>query len=80
MTVDLQVMGQRHRDIKNGLTVPPQIKLSNIIDMATKAALDSASIHERQEPTFGNLHGHVKGMEDLSIRSHNGPPISSIRR
>ena len=36
LTVDLQVLGQRHRDIKNGMTVPPQIKLSNVLDIATK--------------------------------------------
>jgi L-lactate dehydrogenase (cytochrome) len=38
VTVDLQVLGQRHRDIKNGLTVPPELKLKNILDMATKPA------------------------------------------
>ena len=36
LTVDLQVLGQRHRDIRNGMTVPPQIRIKNIIDMATK--------------------------------------------
>lgn len=65
LTVDLQVMGQRHRDIKNGLTVPPQIKLSNIIDMATKPRWVS-SILGAKSRTFGNLAGHVKGMDDVN--------------
>ena len=38
LTVDLQVLGQRHRDIKNGMTVPPEIRIKNIIDVATKPA------------------------------------------
>jgi len=65
LTADLQVMGQRHRDIKNGLTVPPQIKLSNIIDMATKPRWVS-SILQAKSRTFGNLAGHVKGMDNVN--------------
>ena len=38
LTVDLQVLGQRHRDVKNGLTVPPEIRFKNVIDIATKPA------------------------------------------
>ena len=64
LTVDLQVMGQRHRDIKNGLSVPPKIKLSNIIDMATKPRWVS-SILSAKSRTFGNLDGYVKGMEGV---------------
>ncbi len=65
LTVDLQVMGQRHRDIKNGLTVPPQIKLSNIIDMATKPRWISSMLNAKSR-TFGNLAGHVKGMDNVN--------------
>ena len=36
LTLDLQVLGQRHRDIKNGMTVPPELRIKNIIDIATK--------------------------------------------
>ena len=43
LTVDLQVLGQRHRDIKNGMTVPPEIRLRNVIDIATKPPGRSAS-------------------------------------
>src|SRR5207302_10666495 len=39
LTVDLQVIGQRHRDLKNGMSVPPEIRLSNLIDIATKPVL-----------------------------------------
>ncbi len=65
LTVDLQVLGQRHRDIKNGMTVPPEIRLANIIDMATKPAW-AWSVLKSKSKTFGNLAGHVKGMENVT--------------
>jgi L-lactate dehydrogenase (cytochrome) len=65
LTVDLQVLGQRHRDIKNGLTVPPEIRIRNIIEIATKPAW-ALSIARGKRRTFGNLAGHVRGMEDVS--------------
>ncbi len=65
LTVDLQILGQRHRDIKNGMTVPPQIKLSNLIDMASKPRW-ALSILQGRSKTFGNLAGHVKGMEGVN--------------
>jgi L-lactate dehydrogenase (cytochrome) len=65
LTVDLQVLGQRHRDIRNGMTVPPQIRLKNIIDMATKPEW-VFSILKGKSKTFGNLAGHVKGMDDVT--------------
>jgi L-lactate dehydrogenase (cytochrome) len=65
LTVDLQVLGQRHRDIRNGMTVPPQIRLKNIIDMATKPEW-VFSILRGKSKTFGNLAGHVKGMDDVT--------------
>ena len=43
LTVDLQVLGQRHRDIKNGMTVPPEIRLANIIDIAHQAGLGAGA-------------------------------------
>jgi L-lactate dehydrogenase (cytochrome) len=57
-------MGQRHRDIKNGMTVPPQIKLANVIDIATKPRW-AWSVLNAKSKTFGNLDGHVKGMEGV---------------
>jgi L-lactate dehydrogenase (cytochrome) len=65
LTVDLQVLGQRHRDIKNGMAVPPEIRLSNILDIASKPAW-AMSILKSKRKTFGNLAGHVKGMENVT--------------
>jgi L-lactate dehydrogenase (cytochrome) len=64
LTVDLQVLGQRHVDIKNGLSVPPALKIKNLINMATKPRW-AASVLLGKRWTFGNLHGHVKGMEGV---------------
>ena len=65
LTVDLQVLGQRHVDVRNGLTVPPAMKIRNIIDIATKPAW-AISILRGKRKTFGNLAGHVKGMENVN--------------
>jgi L-lactate dehydrogenase (cytochrome) len=64
LTADLQVLGQRHCDLRNGMTVPPEIKLRNMIDIATKPAW-AMSILRGKRRTFGNLAGHVRGMEDV---------------
>ena len=65
LTVDLQLLGQRHRDIKNGMTVPPELRIKNIIDIGTKPAW-LWSILNSKSWTFGNLAGHVKGMEKIN--------------
>jgi L-lactate dehydrogenase (cytochrome) len=65
LTVDLQVLGQRHRDVHNGMTVPPEIRIKNIIDIATKPAW-AWSVLNGKRKTFGNLAGHVKGMENVN--------------
>jgi L-lactate dehydrogenase (cytochrome) len=65
LTVDLQVLGQRHCDVRNGMTVPPQIKLANIIDIAGKPAW-ALSVLRGKRKTFGNLAGHVRGMENVN--------------
>jgi L-lactate dehydrogenase (cytochrome) len=65
LTVDLQLLGQRHRDVKNGMTVPPEIRIKNIIDIGTKPAW-LWSILNSKSWTFGNLSGHVKGMEKVN--------------
>ncbi len=64
LTVDLQVLGQRHIDIKNGLSVPPALKIKILINMGTKPGW-VFSVLSGKHWTFGNLHGHVKGMEDV---------------
>ncbi|KTT17318.1 alpha-hydroxy acid oxidase [Pseudacidovorax intermedius] len=65
LTLDLQVIGQRHKDIKNGLTAPPRPTLKNILNLATKPrwVLGMARTERR---TFRNLVGHVKGVSDMS--------------
>ena len=63
LTVDLQVLGQRHRDIKNGLSVPPKMKIANLIDIATKPGW-IISVLGAKRRTFGNIVGHVEGVAD----------------
>ncbi len=65
LTVDLQVLGQRHRDIKNGMTVPPELRIKNFIDIATKPAW-ALSVARGKRKTFGNIAGHVRGMDDVN--------------
>ena len=65
LTVDLQVLGQRHRDIRNGMTVPPEMRLGNIIDIARKPRW-ALSILKSKSKTFGNLAGRIEGMEDVT--------------
>ena len=68
LTVDLQVLGQRHRDIKNGLSVPPEIRIKNIVDIATKPAW-ALSVVRGKRKTFGNIAGHIRGMENVNSLS-----------
>src|ERR1700733_10237477 len=65
LTVDLQVIGQRHADIKNGMTVPPEWTLSKFFDFATKPAWVSGVLRGKRR-TFGNLVGHLKGTDDIT--------------
>ena len=65
LTLDLQIMGQRHKDLKNGLSTPPKLTLKNIANMATKPrwCLNMLGTQRRK---FGNIHGHVEGVTDMS--------------
>ena len=65
LTVDLQVNGQRHQDIKNGMTVPPEWSLSKLIDFATKPAWVAGVLRGKRK-TFGNLAGHMKGIDNIT--------------
>jgi L-lactate dehydrogenase (cytochrome) len=65
LTIDLQVLGQRHCDIRNGMTVPPVMKLANLIDIASKPGW-TLSILQGKRKTFGNLAGHVRGMDNVT--------------
>ena len=68
LTLDLQILGQRHKDLKNGLSVPPKPTLANWINLATKPrwCLGMLGTQRRQ---FGNIVGHVKGVADMSSLS-----------
>ena len=65
LTVDLQVLGQRHVDVRNGLTVPPEIKFKTILNIATKPAW-VWSILKSKSKTFGNLAGRVKDTTNIN--------------
>src|ERR1700754_4963348 len=65
LTVDLQVIGQRHQDIKNGITVPPEWSLSKLLDFASKPSWVSGVLRGKRR-TFGNIAGHVKNADDLN--------------
>src|SRR6476620_8118919 len=68
LTVDLQIMGQRHQDIKNGMTVPPEWSLSKLIDFASKPAWVSGVLRGKRR-TFGNLAGHLNVGDDITSLS-----------
>lgn len=63
LTLDLQILGQRHKDIKNGLTAPPKMTLANIADIATKPRWWMGILGTKRR-TFRNIVGHVQGVKD----------------
>ena len=65
LTLDLQILGQRHKDLKNGLSVPPKPTIANMINLATKTRWCLAMLGTRRR-AFGNIVGHVKGVTDTS--------------
>jgi len=68
LTLDLQILGQRHKDIRNGLSAPPKPTLRNLLNLATKPrwCLGMLGTSRRQ---FGNIVGHVKGVGDMGSLS-----------
>jgi L-lactate dehydrogenase (cytochrome) len=68
VTLDLQVLGQRHKDIRNGLSAPPKLTIPNIINMMTKPqwCLGMLGTQRRE---FRNIVGHVKGVENMASLS-----------
>lgn len=68
LTLDLQILGQRHKDLKNGLSAPPKLTLPNLLNMALRPrwCLGMLRTPRRQ---FGNIVGHVKGVENMSSLS-----------
>ncbi|HEY4318116.1 MAG TPA: alpha-hydroxy acid oxidase [Herbaspirillum sp.] len=63
VTLDLQILGQRHKDLRNGMSVPPRLTLATLLDLATKPGWALRALGGRK--TFGNLAGHVKGGDGL---------------
>ena len=59
LTIDLQVLGQRHCDVRNGLSVPPAIRIRNLINIATKPGWAIGMLRGKRK-TFGNLAGYVR--------------------
>jgi isopentenyl diphosphate isomerase/L-lactate dehydrogenase-like FMN-dependent dehydrogenase len=68
LTLDLQVIGQRHKDLKNGLTAPPSPTIANIINLMTKPRWCIGMAGTKRH-TFGNLVGHVKGVSNMKSLS-----------
>ena len=69
LTLDLQIIGQRHKDIINGLSAPPKPTLANMINLATKPRWCLAMMGTKRRG-FGNIVGHVKGVADMSSLSN----------
>ena len=65
LTLDLQILGQRHKDIKNGLSTPPKPTIANLINLATKPRWCLGMLGTKRR-TFGNIVGHAKGVGDMS--------------
>ena len=63
LTLDLQVLGQRHKDLKNGLSVPPRPTVGNLLNLATKISWCLGMLGTRRKQ-FGNIIGHAKGVTD----------------
>lgn len=68
ITLDLQVLGQRHKDLRNGLSAPPRLTLPNLLDMMTKPRWALGMLGTRRR-SFGNIVGHAKSVSDMSSLS-----------
>ena len=65
ITLDLQIMGQRHKDVRNGLSAPPKLTLANMMNLATKPSWCLGMLGTKRRE-FRNIVGHVEGVEDMS--------------
>ena len=68
LTLDLQILGQRHKDLKNGLSAPPKLTLSNLINMMGKPRWSLGMLGTKRR-AFGNIVGHVSGVDDMGSLS-----------
>ena len=64
LTLDLQILGQRHKDLKNGLSAPPKLTIANILNMMTRPRWCLGMLRTKRH-AFGNIVGHVKGIENM---------------
>ena len=65
LTMDLQILAQRHQDIRNGLTAPPRPTLKHLIQLLKRPSWCLRMLKTKNR-TFGNILGHAKGVSDLS--------------
>ncbi len=65
LTLDLQILGQRHKDLKNGLSAPPKLTLPTMMNLATKWAWGLEMLGTKRR-SFGNIVGHAKGVGDMA--------------
>ena len=65
LTLDLQVLAQRHKDVKNGLSTPPKVTFRNMLNIATKPTWAFGMLGTKNRK-FGNIHGHVKDVQDMA--------------
>ena len=68
ITVDLQLMGQRHKDIRNGLSTPPKFTLKNMLNLSLRPSWCMKMLRTKNRQ-FGNIVGHVEGIKDMSSLS-----------
>ena len=68
LTLDLQILGQRHKDLKNGLSAPPKLTIPNLLNMATKPRWCLGMLRTPRRE-FRNIVGHVKGVENMGSLS-----------
>jgi L-lactate dehydrogenase (cytochrome) len=68
LTLDLQIIGQRHKDLRNGLSAPPKLTLANLVNMASKPRWCMGMLGTRRR-NFGNIFGHVQGIENMGSLS-----------
>ncbi|MDP2450917.1 alpha-hydroxy acid oxidase [Polaromonas sp.] len=68
LTLDLQILGQRHKDLKNGLSAPPKPTLATILNLMTKPRWGLGMLGTKRHG-FGNIVGHVKGVENMGSLS-----------
>ncbi len=68
LTLDLQIIGQRHKDLKNGLSAPPKLTLASLLNLMSKPRWCLGMMGTRRR-TFGNIVGHAKGVADMSSLS-----------